>query len=46
MENIENNNNVVIKYSSYTDAQKRATQKYRNANRDKVNEQRKKYYKG
>jgi len=38
-------NNVVVKYSSYTDAQKRATQKYRNNNRDKVNEQRKKYYK-
>jgi len=31
-------------YSSYTDAQKRATKKYREANREKVNEQRKKYY--
>lgn len=33
-----------IKYSSYTEAQKKATQKYRQNNRDKVNEQRKKYY--
>lgn len=33
-----------IKYSSYTPAQKRATQKYRQNNKDKVNEQRKKYY--
>lgn len=31
-------------YSSYTEAQKRATQKYREANKEKVNEQRKKYY--
>ena len=31
-------------YSSYTDSQKRATQKYRENNKDKVNEQRKKYY--
>jgi hypothetical protein len=31
-------------YSSYTDAQKRATKKYRENNKDKVNEQRKKYY--
>jgi glutaredoxin 2 len=38
------NNSVVTKYSSYTDAQKRATQKYRSNNKDKVNEQRKKYY--
>lgn len=35
---------VIIKYSSYTPAQKRATQKYRSNNKDKVNEQRKKYY--
>jgi hypothetical protein len=35
---------VIIKYSSYTLAQKRATQKYRQNNKDKVNEQRKKYY--
>lgn len=35
---------VEIRYSSYTPAQKRATQKYRNDNKDKVNEQRKKYY--
>jgi hypothetical protein len=31
-------------YSTYSDAQKRATQKYRINNKDKVNEQRKKYY--
>lgn len=44
---MENNNsepNVIIKYSSYTPAQKRATQKYRQNNKEKVNEQRKKYY--
>ena len=35
---------VVIKYSSYTPAQKKATLKYRDANRDKVNQQRKAYY--
>ena len=35
---------VLIKYSSYTPAQKRATQKYRQNNKEKVNEQRKKYY--
>ena len=33
-----------IIYSSYTDAQKRATQKYREANKEKVNERRKLYY--
>lgn len=31
-------------FSSYTDAQKRATEKYRLENREKINEQRKKYY--
>ena len=35
---------IVKIYSSYTPAQKRATQKYRVNNKDKVNEQRKKYY--
>jgi len=35
---------IVKVYSSYTPAQKRATQKYRVNNKDKVNEQRKKYY--
>lgn len=45
MENTDNKENVIVKYSSYTEAQKKATQKYRNNNRDKVNEQRKKYYK-
>lgn len=47
MENNEPENvqpEVIIKYSSYTEAQKRATQKYRQNNKDKVNEQRKKYY--
>ncbi len=33
-----------IKYSSYTPSQKKATKKYRENNKDKVNEQRKKYY--
>ena len=42
---MSDNENVVVKYSSYTDAQKRATQKYRSNNKDKVNEQRKQYYK-
>ena len=41
---MSDNENVIVKYSSYTDAQKRATQKYRANNKDKVNEQRKKYY--
>ena len=31
-------------YSSYTEAQKRATKKYRELNKEKVNAQRKKYY--
>ena len=35
---------ISIKYSSYTPAQKRATQKYREKNKDKVNQQRKEYY--
>jgi len=34
-----------IKYSSYTEAQKKATNKYRVANKDKINETRKAYYK-
>lgn len=33
-----------VKYSSYTEAQKRATKKYRQSNKDKVNQQNKKYY--
>jgi hypothetical protein len=33
-----------IKYSSYTQAQKKASQIYRQKNKDKINEQRKKYY--
>ena len=35
---------ILVKYSSYTDAQKKATTKYRIENKEKVNEQRKKYY--
>ena len=33
-----------VKISGYTEAQKKATQRYREKNKDKVNEQRKKYY--
>jgi hypothetical protein len=33
-----------VKYSSYTPAQKKASQLYRQKNKDKINEQRKKYY--
>ena len=44
MEIKEPSETVVIKYSSYTPAQKKATQKYRENNKEKVNEQRKKYY--
>jgi hypothetical protein len=33
-----------VKYSSYTPAQKKASQLYRLKNKDKINEQRKKYY--
>jgi len=35
---------TATKYSSYTPAQKRASQIYRLKNKDKINEQRKKYY--
>jgi hypothetical protein len=34
-----------VKYSSYTPAQKLATQRYRQRNKDKINQQRKQYYK-
>jgi hypothetical protein len=44
MENKDTGDKVVVRYSSYTQAQRRATQKYRENNRDKVNLQRKKYY--
>lgn len=40
----ENKENQEVKYSSYTEAQKKATKKYRENNKEKVNEQRKKYY--
>jgi len=33
-----------VKYSSYTAAQKKASQLYRQKNKEKINEQRKKYY--
>jgi hypothetical protein len=33
-----------IKYSSYTPAQKKASQLYRQNNKEKINEQRKRYY--
>jgi len=35
---------IIKVYSTYTDSQKRATKKYRENNRAKVNEQRKVYY--
>lgn len=35
---------VITKYSSYTEAQKRAIKKYRENNREKINELHKKYY--
>ncbi len=44
MDSTENNEKVIVRYSSYTPAQKKATKKYRENNKDKVNEQRKKYY--
>ena len=34
----------IVRYSSYTEAQKRATKKYRENNKEKVNERRKLYY--
>ena len=49
VQDVNNNNQltpvfVIVKYSSYTPAQKKATQKYRLNNKEKINEQRKKYY--
>lgn len=41
---MEENKEIVKVYSTYTEAQKRATKKYRDNNKEKVNEQRKKYY--
>ena len=35
----------IVIYSSYTEAQKKATNKYRVANKEKINETRKAYYK-
>lgn len=46
-ENNLNNENkviVIVKYSSYTESQKRAIQKYRQNNKEKVNELHRKYY--
>jgi hypothetical protein len=41
---MEPDTETVKVYSSYTEAQKRATKKYRELNKEKVNTQRKKYY--
>jgi len=41
---MEPDTETVKVYSSYTEAQKRATKKYRELNKEKVNAQRKKYY--
>lgn len=41
---METEKDIVIKYSSYTPAQKKANEKYREINKDKINDQRKKYY--
>ena len=41
---METDKEPVKVYSSYTEAQKRATKKYREQNKEKVNAQRKKYY--
>ena len=41
---MEPESETVKVYSSYTEAQKRATKKYREQNKEKVNAQRKKYY--
>lgn len=41
--NIDGTKTIKI-YSTYSEAQKKATQKYRANNKEKVNEQRKKYY--
>jgi len=43
-ENQEQNVIYIVKYSSYTDSQKKAIQKYRLKNKDKINELHKKYY--
>ena len=43
MENPNSENLELIKKSRYTEAQKRAVQKYRSKNRDKYNEMNKKY---
>ena len=41
---METEKEIVIKYSSYTEAQKKATKKYRENNKEKVNNKRKAYY--
>lgn len=45
MDTIPEQKEVIVIRTSYTEAQKKATNKYRTTNKDKVNEQRKKYYK-
>ena len=45
MENIENTQSqIIVVYSSYTEAQKRATEKYRKKNLEKFNEHAREYY--
>lgn len=41
---MEDNKEIIVKYSSYTPAQKKATLKYRENNKEKVKLQRKAYY--
>lgn len=41
---MENEQNIQIVYSSYTPAQARAIKKYRQNNKEKINELQKKYY--
>lgn len=38
------NEKVIIRYSSYTESQKRAIKKYRENNKEKINQLHKKYY--
>jgi len=45
MDNLKSDEEVIKVYSSYTPAQKKATLKYRELNKEKINTQRKEYYK-
>lgn len=40
----EDGSKTIIKYTTYSESQKRAIKKYRENNKEKLNEQRKKYY--